>query len=260
MPSTVGLFGLKAMSAPPPSRPNFYDADAAIILDASRIQGVANGARVSEVMARGTAPEAVRTFDQTVDGSLFPIYRSALGPAGRPCLEFTGSESLTCSGVLDLTAPMTFAAVVRPQDYGLISSNRRILGSGGSGASPSIRPTVSTEGAQKRISVYGWAANAFSAAPAAPDDWMVICASIHPAGPSHMRVTGAATVTREDAWSGAAQMVRPLLGTNTAGAGLGDGTAGLFLLSELRVIPRAMSAGQLEALHAQISQRWGIED
>lgn len=258
MPDTVAFFGLKSITGPiPPTRPNIFDKDAAIVLDPARIAGVADGARVSEVICRGNAPRATREFNQPVGAGLMPLYRASQGPDGGPVLDFTGSEALTSEGMINITGEMTILLTVQIREYAPpTTSNRRIMGSGDSGASPSIRPE--NDGSVDQVGFYCYGTQAFRATVTSPTDWKVIGLSLSPAGPTHFWRTGDGVFTRSSAWGGAATLARPTFATNTAGAGLADGSAGSFLLREARIFSRAMPVGEFEAECQRLEALFGI--
>ncbi|SCY61331.1 hypothetical protein [Paracoccus tibetensis] len=130
--------------------PNIYDRGEAVILDAARIQDVADGARVPAVLARGSGPVAARTFDtRAASNGNLPMLRRTGGPGGLPCLELDGTASIKNGAAVSFDGGFYIAAMIKMDEWAAQTVQRfiaRVDGSAGMsialsliGSTPSVR-------------------------------------------------------------------------------------------------------------------------
>lgn len=120
MANALVLRSPATLSSPLPNHPRLPDivSNLWIDLDPATISGVANNAAVTSITARGLGAVRDRTFDRTRTDAAMPLYLSAGGPSGVPCLSFDGTRLISNGGTIagfptPIKAAFTYAIVAR---------------------------------------------------------------------------------------------------------------------------------------------------
>lgn len=241
------------LTAPSGLTPNIYDRGERIILDASRIQDVADGDRVVSVVARGTGSSAERTFNAigATNGNL-PKFRKAMGPNGVPCLDFDGTASIKNSGVGVYADGFYIAAMVKMDEWTAQSAQRLAARTDPSaGLSVSLALFSSTPS----VRIFGGSLNAMVTMPlpSQVDTWQPLVVAWGADGQARI-VFGEISLENT--------LEIPVATTLTLGAApnadLSGGGGLKAKLAELRMGAGTLTLSEAQALAAMLREKYGV--